>query len=74
MNEEGRRVFTVYRMNPEDKTRAPIGRIIERRKSERLCNRVGLLQLARKEFSHDMDEMVCIGLHDDWPEEAQVLT
>jgi len=74
MKKERQRVFTVYRMNPEDKTREPIGRIIERRKSERFCNRFGLLQLARKEYSHIVDEMVCIGLHDDWPEEAQGLS
>ena len=70
--EEAQRVFTVFRVNPENMTREPIGRIVERRKAERLCNRIGLLQLARKKFPFDMDE-ICIGLREDWSGETQGL-
>jgi hypothetical protein len=59
------KVFTVYRMNFEQRTREPIGEIVERRKSTRLNNHIGLLQLARKRFSSCTDEAVRIGVFED---------
>jgi len=67
MSEERRqKIFTVYRMNSEDKTKEPIGQIVERRKSMRRDNKIGLLQLARERFSSGADELVYIGTCDDW--------
>ena len=69
MSEESpQKVFTVYRMNFEDKKKEPVGQIIERRKSSRLNNRIGLLRLARQKFSFGEDEAICIGMCDDWSE------
>ncbi|MBP2684225.1 MAG: hypothetical protein H6Q79_2264 [Deltaproteobacteria bacterium] len=64
--EKNERVFTVYRMNFEESTKEPIGQIVERRKSTRQNNHIGLLQLARKQFSSTTDEAVRIGVYDDW--------
>lgn len=64
--EKNERVFTVYRMNFEERTKEPIGQIVERRKSTRQNNHIGLLQLARKQFSSTTDEAVRIGVYDDW--------
>ncbi len=62
------KVFTVYRMNFEQRTQEPIGEIVERRKSTRLNNHIGLLQLARKRFSSCTDEAVRIGVFSEPPE------
>ena len=59
------KIFTVYRMNFEKSTKEPIGKIVERRKSSRLTNQIGLLQLARKQFSSSTDEALRIGVSDD---------
>jgi len=64
-DERNERVFTVYRMNFEQRTQEPIGQIVERRKSTRLNNHIGLLQLARKQFSSTTDEAVRIGVFED---------
>jgi hypothetical protein len=69
--EKDQKVFTVYRVNFEDRTKEPIGQIVERRKSSRLNNHIGLLQLARKQFSSCTDEAVRIGVYDDWSEETK---
>jgi len=66
--EKQQRVFTVYRMNFEKKTKEPIGQIVERRKSMRSNNRIGLLHLAREKFSSGVNESVCIGTCDDLSE------
>jgi len=63
--EKALKVFTVYRMNFEKCTKEPIGEIVERRKSNRQNNRIGLLQLARKRFSSCTDEAVRIGVFED---------
>jgi hypothetical protein len=68
MSEKGNeKVFMVYRMNFEQRTQEPIGEIVERRKSTRLNNRIGLLQLARKQFSSCTDEAVRIGVFEEMP-------
>ncbi len=59
------KIFTVYRMNYEHSTKEPIGKIVERRKSSRHNNHIGLLQLARKQFSSSTDEALRIGVFDD---------
>ena len=59
------KVFTVYRVDYEQKTREPIGKIVERRKSSRQNNQIGLLQLARRQFSSSTDEALRIGVFDD---------
>lgn len=46
----------VYRVNRALKTKIPIGSLIERRKTERGKNFVGLLSLARKTFLHAPQE------------------
>ncbi|MEW6721129.1 MAG: hypothetical protein AB1346_11825 [Thermodesulfobacteriota bacterium] len=63
-DEKPGRVFTVYRMDFEQRTQEPIGEILERRKSMRQNNHFGLLQLARKLFSTSADEAVRIGVAD----------
>jgi hypothetical protein len=68
--ERTERVFTVYRMNFEMRTKEPIGQIVERRKSTRINNHIGLLQLARKRFSTSTDEAVRIGVYDELHEDA----
>ena len=73
MSEEKRqKVFTVYRMSG-DKTKVPIGHIVERRKSLRHNNRIGLLQLARKKFTSLANETIFIGVCDEWSAESQKL-
>jgi hypothetical protein len=59
------KVFTVYRVDYERRTREPIGEIVERRKSSRHDNRVGLLQVARRQFSSSTDEALRIRVFDD---------
>jgi hypothetical protein len=66
-DEKSVRVFTVYRMNLEQSTKEPIGEIVERRKSIRHNNFIGLLQLARKRFSSSTDDAVRIGVSDVSP-------
>ena len=68
-DERNERVFTVYRMNFEERTQEPIGQIVERRKSTRLNNHIGLLQLARKQFSSTTDEAVRIGVFEKLTED-----
>jgi len=60
-----RKVYTVYRIDFERETREPIGEIVERRKSSRVNNRLGLLQIARQRFSSSTDEALHIGVLDD---------
>ena len=64
---EGRtdRVFTVYRFDYEHRTREPIGHVVERRKSARQNNFIGLLQLARRRYASSTDEALNIGVSDD---------
>jgi len=64
-----RKVFTVYRMDFEQRTKEPIGEIVERRKSTRHNNYIGLLQLARRQFSSSTEEAVRIGVYDALPGE-----
>jgi len=59
------KIFTVYRVNYEQSTKEPIGKIVERRKSSRHNNQIGLLQLARQRFSSTTDEALHIGVFDD---------
>jgi hypothetical protein len=59
------KVFTVYRVDYEQMTREPIGEIVERRKSSRHNNRIGLLQVARRQFSSSTDEALRISVFDD---------
>jgi hypothetical protein len=59
------KIFTVYRLNYEQCTKEPLGKIVERRKSSRHNNYIGLLQLARKKFSTNTDEALHIGVFDD---------
>lgn len=59
------RVYTVYRVDYERSTREPIGEIVERRKSSRQNDRLGLLQMARRRFACTTDEALHIGVFDD---------
>lgn len=66
MSEAGdERVFTVYRVDYVHRTRVPIGEILERRRSPRGNNAIGLLQLARRQYSASTDEALSIGIFDD---------
>lgn len=42
--------LTVYRVDRENKTKVPVGTVVERRKRERGGNFVGLLRVARNVF------------------------
>ena len=46
----------VYRLDQETKANIPLGILVERRKSERGDNVIGMLRLARKEFAEDGKE------------------
>jgi|AP12_2_1047962.scaffolds.fasta_scaffold525780_2 hypothetical protein len=59
------KVFTVYRVDHEQRIREPIGEIVERRKSSRHNNLLGLLQLARRQFSSGTEEALRISVFDD---------
>jgi|AP12_2_1047962.scaffolds.fasta_scaffold285187_1 hypothetical protein len=59
------KIFTVYYIDYEQRTREPIGKIVERRKSSRENNRIGLLQLARRQFCSSTDEALHIGVFDE---------
>ncbi|GAB4370690.1 MAG: hypothetical protein Kow00128_17900 [Deltaproteobacteria bacterium] len=52
--------MTVYRVDYVRKTKVPIGRVVERRKTERGDNLIGLLRLARKTFSAGPQEAIQI--------------
>ncbi len=42
--------LTVYRLDPKDKRKVPVGTVTERRKGERGSNLVGLLRMAKNTF------------------------
>jgi hypothetical protein len=47
---------TVYRLDDRTKEMIPLGILVERRKTERGKNPLGMLKLARKEFAETEDE------------------
>ena len=53
---------SVYRVNYARKTRVLVGTVIERRKTERGDNMIGLLRLARKKFAASPEEAFFIAL------------
>lgn len=53
---------TVYRVDYVRKTKVPIGRVVERRSTERGNNLIGLLRLARKSFSTGPQEAIRIAV------------
>ncbi|OGP81358.1 MAG: hypothetical protein A2Z13_06430 [Deltaproteobacteria bacterium RBG_16_64_85] len=50
------KTIMVYRMDIKNMRKEPIGILIERRKSERENNAVGMLRLARKKFAKTEEE------------------
>ncbi len=46
----------VYRLDEKTLSREPVGILVERRKSERGNNVVGLLRLAREQFAESEEE------------------
>ena len=63
MNEgSDERAFTVYRVDYVHRTRVPIGRILERRRAPRRNDAIGLLQLARRQYSAGTDEALSIAI------------
>jgi len=52
------RNVTVYRVDYVRKTKVPIGQVVERRRSDRGDNLIGLLRLARKSFSSSPQEAI----------------
>lgn len=52
--------LTVYRVDPETRTKVPIGTVVERRKEERGGNLVGLLRVARRDFVSGQGEALQI--------------
>lgn len=59
---------TVYRLDPEKKTRVPVGTILERRKGERGSNLVGILRVARKTFVSSPEDSLQIQAGSMWIE------
>jgi len=51
---------TVYRVDRETRTKAPVGTVMERRKEERGSNLIGLLQVAREDFVFSRSEALQI--------------
>lgn len=50
----------VYRLDQETKTKIPLGVLVDRRKSDRGDNVIGMLRLARREFAESERESSCI--------------
>jgi hypothetical protein len=46
----------VYRLDQETKGKIPLGILVDRRKSDRGDNVIGMLRLARKEFAKSEEE------------------
>ncbi len=46
----------VYRLDRETKAKVPLGVLVERRKSERGQNVIGMLRRARKEFAETQED------------------
>jgi hypothetical protein len=47
----------VYRLDRETRAKVPLGILVERRKSERGQNFVGMLRRARKEFAKTQEDL-----------------
>ncbi len=56
------RSVTVYRVDYVRKTKVPIGSVLERRRTERGDNLIGLLRLARSSFSAGPQEAIQIAV------------
>lgn len=54
------KIVTVYRVDHEQNTKKPIGILLERRKSDRIYNKTGLLQLARRQYATSTDDALRI--------------
>ncbi len=48
--------FTVYRIDPPESGRIPVGTVVERRKNERGNNIAGLLRLAITRYKRSPDQ------------------
>ncbi len=55
------RGFPVYRMDQATKSFIRVGSILERRRSRRSMNRIGLAKLAQKIFASGPGDIVCVG-------------
>jgi hypothetical protein len=55
----------VYRLDEKTKQRIPLGILMERRKTERGGNAIGMLRMARKEFAESEAESRSIFIHYD---------
>lgn len=55
------RAYPVYRLDPTDQTVIRVGSIIERRRSRRSLNRVGLAKVAQKAFGAGAGDIIFIG-------------
>ncbi len=53
---------TVYRIDYVRKTRVPIGTVVERRKTDRGDNLLGLLRIARKTYSNSAQDSIQIAV------------
>lgn len=56
------KIVTVYDVDYVNKMKTPIGSMVERRKSDRGNNLLGLLKLARKRYASDPDKALRICL------------
>jgi len=58
--------LTVYRVDRENRTKTPIGTVVERRKGERGSNLVGLLRTAREIFIASPGEQLQVQADNLW--------
>ena len=63
---------TVYQVDYVRRTRVPIGKVKERRQSERGDNLVGLLRLARKTYASSHEEALYIAVDGKKAREAWI--
>lgn len=58
--------LTVYRVDRKNRTKVPIGTVVERRKGERGSNLVGLLRTARAIFIPSPGELLQVEADNMW--------